>query len=59
MAGRVTFTCPRCGMTSGHPMDVQEGYCGNCHDWTGKGVVERPDENADHEDEPDASTTRT
>lgn len=21
-------------MTSGHPADVAEGYCGNCHDWT-------------------------
>ena len=29
------FTCPRCGMTSHHPDDVREGYCGNCHDWTG------------------------
>jgi hypothetical protein len=30
-----TFTCPRCGMTSAHPEDVRQGYCGNCHDWTG------------------------
>jgi hypothetical protein len=30
----VTFTCPRCGMTSHHPTDDLEGYCGNCHDWT-------------------------
>lgn len=30
-----TFTCPRCGMTSAHPQDVDQGYCGNCHDWTG------------------------
>lgn len=29
-----TITCPRCGMTSAHPMDLAEGYCGNCHDWT-------------------------
>lgn len=21
-------------MTSGHPVDRQEGYCGACHDWT-------------------------
>lgn len=28
------FTCPRCGWTSFHPMDVVEGYCGHCHDWT-------------------------
>jgi hypothetical protein len=30
-----SFTCPRCGMTSHNPSDVAEGYCGNCHDWTG------------------------
>ena len=30
-----TFTCPRCGATSAHPLDVAEGYCGACHDWTG------------------------
>ena len=30
-----SFTCPRCGMTSYNPNDVREGYCGNCHDWTG------------------------
>lgn len=30
----MSFTCPRCGMTSGHPTDEAEGYCGNCHDWT-------------------------
>lgn len=29
--------CPRCGATSHHPMDVQEGYCGRCHDWTSPG----------------------
>lgn len=29
-----SITCPRCGMTSHHPRDVLEGYCGNCHDWT-------------------------
>lgn len=29
-----SITCPRCGMTSHHPTDVAEGYCGNCHDWT-------------------------
>lgn len=33
-----SVTCPVCGMTSHHPVDVQQGYCGNCHDWTrGKG----------------------
>lgn len=29
------FTCPRCGASSAHPRDIREGYCGNCHDWTG------------------------
>jgi hypothetical protein len=31
---RTSFTCPKCGMTSYHPKDVEHGYCGNCHDWT-------------------------
>lgn len=30
-----SFTCPRCGRTSHNLMDVKEGYCGHCHDWTG------------------------
>jgi hypothetical protein len=30
-----SITCPQCGMTSHNPNDVREGYCGNCHDWTG------------------------
>jgi hypothetical protein len=34
--GTTSFTCPDCGATSHHPMDVNEGYCGRCHDWTGK-----------------------
>lgn len=29
-----SFTCPRCGAVTHHPMDVHEGYCGACHDWT-------------------------
>lgn len=32
------FTCPRCSMTSSHPKDAEEGYCGNCHDWTAQGL---------------------
>lgn len=27
--------CPVCEMTSYHPMDVETGYCGHCHAWTG------------------------
>jgi predicted ATP-dependent serine protease len=34
----MSFTCPRCGMTSGHPDDERQGYCGNCHDWTAVGA---------------------
>jgi ribosomal protein L37E len=32
---RPFFTCPRCGKTSWNTMDVREGYCGHCHDFTG------------------------
>ncbi len=28
------FQCPRCGIVSWNPRDLQEGYCGRCHDWT-------------------------
>lgn len=27
-------TCSRCGRTSYNNNDIQEGYCGACHDWT-------------------------
>lgn len=30
----MSITCPRCGMTSHHPMDEDYGYCGNCHAFT-------------------------
>lgn len=33
----VSFTCPRCGQVSHHPIDRREAYCGACHDWTGLG----------------------
>jgi hypothetical protein len=26
-----SFTCPDCGRTSHHPMDVTNRYCGACH----------------------------
>jgi plasmid maintenance system antidote protein VapI len=32
----MSFTCPRCGMTSAHPEDERQGYCGNCHAFTGE-----------------------
>lgn len=31
-----SFTCPQCGRSSRHPSDLQEGYCGNCHQFTGE-----------------------
>lgn len=30
-----SFTCPRCGAVSHHPLDAEHGYCGRCHDFTG------------------------
>ena len=36
----MAFTCPRCGMTSHNPDDEANGYCGNCHDFTG--VEQKP-----------------
>lgn len=33
---RPSFTCPMCSRTSYHPEDVKAGYCGACHDWTGR-----------------------
>jgi uncharacterized C2H2 Zn-finger protein len=29
------FRCPRCNKVSYNADDIAEGYCGNCHDWTG------------------------
>jgi ribosomal protein L37E len=29
-----SITCPKCGKTSYHPKDVEEGYCGFCHAFT-------------------------
>ncbi len=26
-----SITCPRCGMTSYNPNDIEQRYCGNCH----------------------------
>lgn len=30
------FTCPKCDTTSYNPNDIAEGYCGACHDFTGR-----------------------
>lgn len=32
-----SITCPVCQMTSYNAGDIREGYCSNCHDWTGEG----------------------
>jgi Zn-finger nucleic acid-binding protein len=29
-----SFKCPRCNMVSYNRHDIEEGYCGNCHEWT-------------------------
>lgn len=34
-ADDVSVTCPQCNMTSYNPNDVEWGYCGNCHGYTG------------------------
>ncbi len=31
-----SFTCPQCGRTTRNPNDIAAGYCGNCHEWTGR-----------------------
>lgn len=35
------ITCPICHWTSHNLMDVLEGYCGRCHEWTSPSVDER------------------
>jgi hypothetical protein len=32
----MTYVCPTCHQASQHPMDEAEGYCGNCHAFTGR-----------------------
>jgi len=34
-----SFTCPRCGAVSHHPKDIEHGYCGRCHDFTGDAIM--------------------
>lgn len=36
-----SITCPRCGMTSFHPTDIEQGYCGNCNWWTSDPILGR------------------
>src|SRR4249920_912220 len=28
-----SITCPQCGMVSHHPQDIEQQYCGNCHQY--------------------------
>lgn len=37
----MSFTCPKCHMTSYHPKDEEHGYCGNCHDFTGTMKIDK------------------
>jgi Zn finger protein HypA/HybF involved in hydrogenase expression len=36
-----TFTCPCCGATTPHPDDIKEGYCPQCHAFTGYKAPDR------------------
>lgn len=29
------FECPRCGAIDADAINVAQGYCSSCHDWTG------------------------
>lgn len=35
------FTCPKCRSTSHNPHDRENGYCGNCHEFTGDTTTQR------------------
>jgi len=36
------FRCPCCGMVSHNPNDIEQGYCGACHWWTGDPALGPP-----------------
>ena len=36
MSTAMSFTCPKCLMMSYNANDVEQGYCGNCHEFTGQ-----------------------
>lgn len=44
------FECPECGEVSYSKKDIQEGYCGRCHDWTGE-KAPRPEPLDRHDDD--------
>jgi len=35
------FRCSVCEMVSYHPDDIEFGYCGHCHEFTGDGPIAR------------------
>ena len=37
-----SFTCPDCGRTSYHPMDIANAYCGACHKFHPDSPPSRP-----------------
>lgn len=38
-----SITCPKCGRTSYNPNDIEQGYCGYCHDWVTARVGPKPE----------------
>lgn len=34
LAGRWGIRCPKCFIVSFNAIDIREGYCSRCHDWT-------------------------
>lgn len=41
MSAPTSITCPRCGTTSPHPVDVREGYCSTCRAFTSPPLAQR------------------
>lgn len=39
---KAAFVCPRCGIPSASEQDAANGYCGNCHDFTGTEAASCP-----------------
>ena len=39
---KTSITCPACKMTSYNPLDIEQGYCGVCHDWTSVALTTAP-----------------
>ena len=36
---QATFTCTVCGRTSHNPNDLRNGFCGHCHDYSGRNRI--------------------